>query len=358
MYCGSCGSPNPDRATFCSRCGQRIRAAATPQSGEVAPPGPPPVPPAAQPPAAQPPSAQIPAAQPMPTSGSSWIDPGASAKKASDSWIQPAAPPPPANLPVAQIPNVPPQIATPIAPPPPFVAPPPPAQAQPPRTPGASWIDPGPQMPRSGDSWIQVSQPPVPQPSQIPQDQYPPVQNCGQPAQPVYNPPYAQPPYGQAYQAPGAATQFPQPELKGVGGWLLFFVVCLTILGPLASLFVVVFMLIGAGSLANTHSELLGFAVINALLIIPYSVWGLMVGTGLWKARAGAARHAKQYLLWGSIPFAIIINLLPLGLPPADQTDQANASAAIGIIVGVGVALIWRSYLTKSRRVANTFPQG
>lgn len=151
-----------------------------------------------------------------------------------------------------------------------------------------------------------------------------------------------------------------QPQLlRGVGGWLMFFVICITILGPLCSLFLVIVFLMAAGTTINTDSALSQLFAAFALVIIAYTVWGLFAGVALWKVRPGAVRQVKQFLMRGAIPFTFVFNLLPfLILPPSHRSDQLGSSAFGGIVFGVAYALIWNSYFTKSVRVANTYPQG
>jgi hypothetical protein len=181
---------------------------------------------------------------------------------------------------------------------------------------------------------------------------------AGASAQPAPSPSIsiAQP---QPYAVQTAAAALPVRELKGVGGWLMFLVLCLTIFGPTAALFFVIFLLVEAGAVSSAHPEVVTFAILLSVLVIGYSVWGLMVGTALWKMRPGVVIRARQYLLWGGIPFSIISSFLPvIALPPADQVDQAVPTAFIKSAIGVALVLVWNAYFSKSRRVAATFPRG
>lgn len=139
----------------------------------------------------------------------------------------------------------------------------------------------------------------------------------------------------------------------------MFFIVSLTIIGPLFALFIVVILLMGAGANVNSDAILARLFALFALMIIPYTVWGMFVGIALWKIRPGAVRQAKQYLLWGSIPFAFLFNLMPFMVMPQWHWGANLApSAFTSIAISVALALAWNSYLTKSRRVAITYPQG
>ncbi|HUK30394.1 MAG TPA: DUF2569 family protein [Candidatus Acidoferrum sp.] len=219
----------------------------------------------------------------------------------------------------------------------------------------------------SGNSWVDVGKsPPIAPPAApAPPQVWPPQPQTFAPsAAPNYYPPLAQQyPPAQPYpsaQYPYAAAIGPAPAAPvGVGGWLMFFVLCLTVFGPLLSLFSLIVLLIAAGELASQRPEFITYAVVEALLIVPTTVWGLMVGVSLWKARPGAVRRAKQFLLFVYMPATFLVSVLPfLFLPPADRVDTAGTTAVTTIIIDVAFTLIWRSYLTKSRRVAATYPQG
>ncbi len=139
----------------------------------------------------------------------------------------------------------------------------------------------------------------------------------------------------------------------------MFFVLCLTVFGPLISLFSLIELLIAAGEMASQRPEIVTYAVVESILIVPTAVWGLMVGVSLWKIRPGTVHRAKQFLLFVYLPATFLVSVMPfLLLPPADRADTAGTSAVTTIIVDIAFTLIWRSYLTKSRRVAATYPLG
>ncbi|HXQ98534.1 MAG TPA: hypothetical protein VN774_08840 [Candidatus Limnocylindrales bacterium] len=151
----------------------------------------------------------------------------------------------------------------------------------------------------------------------------------------------------------------PAQFLQGVGGWLMFFIVCLTIIGPLVALFTVIILLMAAGANVNSDAILARLFAVFAVMIIPYTIWGMFVGVSLWKIRPGSVRQAKQYLLWGSIPFTFLFGLMPYMILPTWHRGPTLGSSEFGFIsTGVVLALACNSYLTKSRRVAITYPQG
>ncbi|HLW98530.1 MAG TPA: hypothetical protein VKR82_07785 [Candidatus Acidoferrales bacterium] len=336
--------------------------------------------PATEPPVATPPGdaqapeivpaspVQIPPATPASASGSSWIDPQALRPKPGDSWVEvdspsatamPSPPPKPGSSWV--------QLDTPqVTQPPAAQAPsPPPMPSAPARVSGSSWIDPSPQAPQTSESWVRFSQPaPTVQgslPSPPPQTFSPPAQPYAQPGYPptAYPPAYGKAPYAQGFPPQGYAMPVPAQFLQGVGGWLMFFIVCLTIIGPLVALFMVIIFLMAAGANVNSDAILARLFAVFAVMIVPYTIWGMFVGVSLWKIRPGSVRQTKQYLLWGSIPFTFLYGVMPYMILPAWHRGPTLGSFAFGFIsTGVVLALAWNSYLTKSRRVAITYPQG
>jgi hypothetical protein len=139
----------------------------------------------------------------------------------------------------------------------------------------------------------------------------------------------------------------------------MFLVLCMTIFGPLLSLFFVVFLLIGANMISKTSPEIEPFALAYAFVLAISTVWGLVSGVALWKVQPGAVGRAKKYLLYGAIPSVLILNFLPyVFLTPAERGANEGASSVIWIVIFVGWFFAWHSYLTKSRRVAATYPQG
>ena len=147
--------------------------------------------------------------------------------------------------------------------------------------------------------------------------------------------------------------------LRGVGGWLMFLILSLTVFGPLAALFTLVFIFTATALAPTLPSSFVSYAIVEALVVVPYAVWGITIGVKLWKLRPNAVKSAKQFLTSGTIPFVVIVNLLPwILLSPELRTNQSGPNTVGSIIGGLGAALAWNAYLKKSRRVANTYPQG
>ncbi len=145
------------------------------------------------------------------------------------------------------------------------------------------------------------------------------------------------------------------PRYKGVGGWLLFLVVSLTLLSPLISL---------SGILENseywTHyfNRAPGLAVIVRITnTIGYCLIAFCVyaGISLWNLRPNAVRIAKLFLITFFV-VSIVLPFLPLMINlPESLHDKVLEQAWYGLPTQLIFPVVWYSYLTFSKRVAATY---
>jgi hypothetical protein len=177
------------------------------------------------------------------------------------------------------------------------------------------------------------------------------------PATPVSAPP----PPPLAHEAAPMIVQTPIPSgsvgPKGVGGWLVFFCVGLTILGPLFSLGQMVTAWedsqAGFSSFPSIKTAVIWENFGSALLLI----YSFVVGCIVWSGSPNGKSVAKKYLvirLFGFIGVEFIAILLMGDLP------SEVLAAGIGGVFGAGITevfyfLIWWFYFKKSKRVRNTY---
>jgi len=137
--------------------------------------------------------------------------------------------------------------------------------------------------------------------------------------------------------APAAAPSFSavDRDLQGVRGWLLFFCISLTVLGPL-------FALSQVTALSTEDA-------VGSILELARAVYGLVVGIFLWNVRPEAFR-----LLW--IYFALVVLLGVLGIIGfATAPGEVKSEGLIQSIRSIIYALIWYAYFHNSVRVRSTF---
>lgn len=144
---------------------------------------------------------------------------------------------------------------------------------------------------------------------------------------------------------------------KGIGGWLAFFCIGLTILGPLFS-FGQMASAWAQASAAFERFPSLKTAVcyenFGSALILLY---GFFVGCKVWGGHPAGKQLAKQYLklrLIGVIGIELITLLLMPSLPT--QMFRAALAGLVKAVIGEGAYfLVWWLYFKKSRRVRNTY---
>lgn len=154
-------------------------------------------------------------------------------------------------------------------------------------------------------------------------------------------------------------TQSTEPgqRYKGVGGWLLFFCVGLTILGPLSSL----------GQMAYDWKQLQIIFVIYPA-IKSAAIWenfgssiiliyGFIVGCTIWSGSLQGRLIASRFLLFRVSGF-LIMELIALSII-GDLPHHVIAATAGGMVVPIvreiAFFAIWWSYFNNSKRVRNTY---
>lgn len=165
---------------------------------------------------------------------------------------------------------------------------------------------------------------------------------CGREATVNLGPPPPAP-MSAAAATPGQINWLPEPEiisaparrpdLKGVGGWLLFFCISLTLLGPL----LMFIRLWGSGF------------ELESMLDLALTAFGVLVGTMVWHV------HPRAFvLLW--IYFGLAAALLVLGIVGAFFSDEVqDPRSVIQMVRALGSITIWCLYFKKSDRVQATF---
>lgn len=146
-------------------------------------------------------------------------------------------------------------------------------------------------------------------------------------------------------------------SLKGVGGWLTFFCVGLTILGPLFSLGQITQAYDKAKPVLDRMPAIksaVTFEITGSILLL---IYGFFVGCIIWSGSPTGRRVARQYLLirlFGFIGIEAIGYLMISSLP----RNILSASIADGwgeIAREMVYFFIWWLYFKKSKRVRNTY---
>jgi hypothetical protein len=123
-----------------------------------------------------------------------------------------------------------------------------------------------------------------------------------------------------------------RPDLKGVGGWLLFFCITRTVLAPLA----MVVRVSSAGLNVGTMFDL------------AFTAFGVFVGIMIWIVNASAFM-----LLW--IFFGVSAAFLVLAIIATSLSGIRGVEQMSQLVWALAFTIIWFAYFKKSDRVQATF---
>ena len=133
-------------------------------------------------------------------------------------------------------------------------------------------------------------------------------------------------------------------DVKGIGGWLLLFVIILTIIQPIYLLFDVV----ANPSFYSYSSGVYDLA--SLLWVFGIAIYSIIVGISIWRRKEKAIIWAKEFLIV-SLIIGIVFTFLYSGLYTTEEQDILFVEVFRSLVF-FG---IWFSYLSASKRVKNTF---
>jgi hypothetical protein len=144
---------------------------------------------------------------------------------------------------------------------------------------------------------------------------------------------------------------------KGVGGWLLFFCVGLTVLSPLLTLGQMVVTWEQSTAAFPSFPSIKSVLIWENLGSTVLLVYGLIVGYMVWSGSPRGRELAKRYLLirlFGFVGIEVIALLMMSGLPSKMVEEGVAAALANGTATAI-FFLLWWLYFTRSKRVRNTY---
>ncbi|MDD5177885.1 MAG: DUF2569 family protein [Candidatus Nanoarchaeia archaeon] len=133
-------------------------------------------------------------------------------------------------------------------------------------------------------------------------------------------------------------------DVKGIGGWLLLFVIILTIIQP-------VYLLVDVVANPSFYSYSSGVYNLASLLwVFGIIIWSLVMGISIWNKKEKAIIWAKEFLIV-SLVIGVVFTFLYAGLYTLEEQDILFVELFRSLIF-FGV---WFSYLSVSKRVKKTF---
>jgi len=149
-------------------------------------------------------------------------------------------------------------------------------------------------------------------------------------------------------------------SLKGIGGWLLFLCLSLTILGPLLIAYGVFDIWHDLSPLFSRFPFLKTKSIIYTVILSGIGLFGFYTGLSLWMKRKNAIKIGKIFLvtylianisesIFSFVSVMVVVGPSPYSLP------KALIFLLGGITWSVFSVAIWYSYLNNSRRVKATY---
>jgi hypothetical protein len=143
--------------------------------------------------------------------------------------------------------------------------------------------------------------------------------------------------YAVAGDLPAMTAQ--DAEIRGVWGWLLFFCIIMTVLGPI-------------GFVSNISSELFFLSVLLGLK----TIFGVVVGINLWSVSKSALGLLRVYF---AVAVVFGLMLLAANFLDAFARPEQSLLEAIGKplfrVLNLAILAAWYSYFHSSRRVKATY---
>ena len=149
------------------------------------------------------------------------------------------------------------------------------------------------------------------------------------------------------------------PTLRGVSGWLLFFIITLLVFAPFGALYMLGLFLVSLETMLYFQPFGL-FALCVSLLDVVAAIIGFVIGFLLLRQRrAGIIRAAQTYLLArvGYIVISRLFLLINLTASEAPDSFKRGLYLSLGLGLGLGLAytILWYLYLERSQRVTATY---
>jgi hypothetical protein len=138
---------------------------------------------------------------------------------------------------------------------------------------------------------------------------------------------------------PRSLTKAPRKH-PGIGGWLYFFCVLLTLLLPIAFASRVVLLL--------EHPERTQGRWVTEAIDATLAIYGIVTGIALWTKRKTAITQTRVFIL-------VSIGLQITGYVYGLATGSARWSGVVTLILEVAFWCLWLLYFARSRRVAMAF---
>jgi hypothetical protein len=135
----------------------------------------------------------------------------------------------------------------------------------------------------------------------------------------------------------------------GVGGWLLLLCIGLTIIGPIKTLAGIA----TAVEVVETH-PLVPIIAIGTAADVMVRLLGMVAGVALWSRKRSGVWLAKAFF-WATPIVGVLVAGIALVVTPRSFLPGVLGTYFVLVLVGTVIAVVWTSYLSRSKRVAATY---
>lgn len=144
------------------------------------------------------------------------------------------------------------------------------------------------------------------------------------------------------------------PKYQGVGGWLLFFIIYVTIFKPVWDGYIS----FSEWKIYRSEPNAVPFPLVRIIwpMRIAILLFGIYAGVQLWRVQRGAVRIAKAYLLAVIFQNGLEVALATWSFLPQFIVLQLLRFVAFKALLPIGYALLWYLYFKRSERIAATYP--
>ncbi|HKR00008.1 MAG TPA: DUF2569 family protein [Pyrinomonadaceae bacterium] len=146
-------------------------------------------------------------------------------------------------------------------------------------------------------------------------------------------------------------------RLKGVGGWLAFFIIGQLILRPIATWNELNDPHnISPSQIETTFPMTANIIRVERALSIGLFLFGMLVALTLWKIRTPVSvKLAKIYLVANAVVFILDAFAYKLSDIPVDAQNEIMRRSLTSAVAVTIMCIIWFQYFTKSERVKATY---
>ena len=148
------------------------------------------------------------------------------------------------------------------------------------------------------------------------------------------------------------------PAIKGVDGWLAFLCFGLVVGNPVRTVYQWMADSPETSRVLAMFPRLRTIFLFDTCLTLVLMLFSVVAGLALWNRYPNAVGIAKAFLL-SALGYSVLTAFLMMTADlPAELTAAVSSESAKTVIQSLIVVAVWYAYLSFSKRVKNTYPQG